>query len=179
MRKLFLNNKIHTLLLLCLILILANVIYLMHPPKAYARVENEVRESIYYPGAEQETAWSFTETSNKYTPIVEYTVPERTETEDITMLRQSAASNVLMFSFTFPENATKAVISTVSGYFATDTCFSVGGESGYWLNQAGYIDVYKNSGKTVSMETKKKIEIPKYNGELSTKYLTISEEEQE
>ena len=42
------------------------------------------------------------------------------------------------------------------------------------LKDSGYIDVYKNSGKTVSMETKKKIEIPKYNGELSTKYLTIS-----
>jgi len=45
------------------------------------------------------------------------------------------------------------------------------------LKDSGYIDQYQNAGRTVKMETNKKIEILKYNGEMAYKYLEIEEEE--
>ena len=44
------------------------------------------------------------------------------------------------------------------------------------LKDSGYIDKYKNSGKSVEFETKKKIEILKYNGDMNYKYLKIEED---
>lgn len=46
------------------------------------------------------------------------------------------------------------------------------------LKDSGYIDQYKNSGKSVEMETSKRIEILKYNGEMTYKYLEIEEEQE-
>lgn len=44
------------------------------------------------------------------------------------------------------------------------------------LKDSGFVDQYKNSGKSVSMETSKKIEILKYNGEMTYKTLSVEEE---
>ena len=44
------------------------------------------------------------------------------------------------------------------------------------LKDSGYIDQYQNSGKSVKLEKYKKIEILKYNGEMTYKYLKIEEE---
>lgn len=44
------------------------------------------------------------------------------------------------------------------------------------LKDSGYVDQYRNSGKSVKMETSKKIEISRYNGEMIYKYLNIEEE---
>lgn len=44
------------------------------------------------------------------------------------------------------------------------------------LKDSGFIDKYKNSGKTVSLETEKKVGILKYNGELTAKYMKNKEE---
>lgn len=44
------------------------------------------------------------------------------------------------------------------------------------LKDSGFVDQYKNSGKSVTMETSKKIEILKYNGEMTYKSLNIEEE---
>lgn len=45
------------------------------------------------------------------------------------------------------------------------------------LKDSGYIDLYKNEDKQVKMETSKKIEILKYNGDITYKNLQIIEEE--
>ncbi len=45
------------------------------------------------------------------------------------------------------------------------------------LKDSGYIDKYKNSGKSVEFETKKKVEILKYNGDMNYKYLEIEEDQ--
>ena len=44
------------------------------------------------------------------------------------------------------------------------------------LKDSGFVDQYKNDGKSVEMETSKKIEILKYNGEMTYKNLKIEEE---
>lgn len=45
------------------------------------------------------------------------------------------------------------------------------------LKDSGFIDRYTNSGYTVKCESKKRVEILKYNGEMSTKYIIEKEEE--
>lgn len=45
------------------------------------------------------------------------------------------------------------------------------------LKDSGFVDRYKNSGKSVKMEISKKIQIKKYNGEMSYKYMKEVEEE--
>ena len=45
------------------------------------------------------------------------------------------------------------------------------------LKDSGYVDLYKNEDKQVKMETSKKIEILKYNGDMTYKNLQIIEEE--
>ena len=44
------------------------------------------------------------------------------------------------------------------------------------LKDSGFIDKYTSSGKTVSFETRKRIDILKYSGDMSTKYINIEEE---
>lgn len=44
------------------------------------------------------------------------------------------------------------------------------------LKDSGFVDQYKNNGKSVEMETSKKVEILKYNGEMTYKNLSIEEE---
>lgn len=44
------------------------------------------------------------------------------------------------------------------------------------LKDSGFIDRYKNSGKNVAIETRKKVEILKYNGEITSKYMQNGEE---
>lgn len=44
------------------------------------------------------------------------------------------------------------------------------------LKDSGFIDQYRNSEKIVSMETSKKVEILKYNGEMTYQYLNDGEE---
>ena len=39
------------------------------------------------------------------------------------------------------------------------------------LKDSGFVDRYKNSGKSVKMETSKKVQIKKYNGEMTYKYM--------
>lgn len=46
------------------------------------------------------------------------------------------------------------------------------------LKDSGFVDQYKNSDKIVSMETSKRVEIPKYNGEMKYNTLTVEEEEE-
>ena len=43
------------------------------------------------------------------------------------------------------------------------------------LKDSGFIDQYKNTGKSVKMETSKKVEILKYNGEMTYKYMESEE----
>lgn len=45
------------------------------------------------------------------------------------------------------------------------------------LKDSGFVDRYKNSGKSVKMETSKKVQIKKYNGEMNYKYMKEVEEE--
>lgn len=45
------------------------------------------------------------------------------------------------------------------------------------LKDSGFVDRYKNSGKFVKMETSKKVQIKKYNGEMTYKYMKEVEEE--
>ncbi len=45
------------------------------------------------------------------------------------------------------------------------------------LKDSGFVDRYKNSGKSVKMETSKKVQIKKYNGEMTYKYMKEVEEE--
>ena len=45
------------------------------------------------------------------------------------------------------------------------------------LKDSGFVDWYKNSGKSVKMETSKKVQIKKYNGEMTYKYMKEVEEE--
>lgn len=45
------------------------------------------------------------------------------------------------------------------------------------LKDSGFVDRYKNSGKSVKMETSKKVQIKKYNGEINYKYMKEVEEE--
>ncbi len=45
------------------------------------------------------------------------------------------------------------------------------------LKDSGFVDRYKNSGKSVKMETSKKVQIKKYNGEMAYKYMKEVEEE--
>ncbi len=45
------------------------------------------------------------------------------------------------------------------------------------LKDSGYVDLYKNEDKQVKMETSKKVEILKYNGDMTYKNLQIIEEE--
>ena len=40
------------------------------------------------------------------------------------------------------------------------------------LKNSGYIDKYNNSGKTVSLESRKKIDILKYDGDIDIKYIS-------
>ena len=44
------------------------------------------------------------------------------------------------------------------------------------LKDSGFIDKYTSSGKTVSFETRKRIDILKYSGYMSTKYINLEEE---
>ena len=44
------------------------------------------------------------------------------------------------------------------------------------LKDSGYVDLYKNEDKQVKMETSKKVEILKYNGDMTYKNLQIEEE---
>jgi len=44
------------------------------------------------------------------------------------------------------------------------------------LKDSGYIDLYKNDDKQVEMENSKRVEILKYNGEMTYKYLEVEEE---
>lgn len=44
------------------------------------------------------------------------------------------------------------------------------------LKDSGFVDKYKNSGKTVSIENRRKVEILKYNGEMNSKYMKNEEE---
>ena len=44
------------------------------------------------------------------------------------------------------------------------------------LKDSGFVDRYKNSGKSVKMETSKKVQIKKYNGEMTYKYMKEVEE---
>lgn len=44
------------------------------------------------------------------------------------------------------------------------------------LKDSGFVDQYKNDGKSVEMETSKKVEILKYNEEMTYKNLSIEEE---
>lgn len=49
------------------------------------------------------------------------------------------------------------------------------------LKDSGYVDLYKNaadSDKQVSMETSKKIQIPKYNGDMTCKYMKVEEDKE-
>lgn len=46
------------------------------------------------------------------------------------------------------------------------------------LKDSGYVDLYKNEEKDVKMETSKKINILKQNGEMTYKYLIVEEEKQ-
>lgn len=49
------------------------------------------------------------------------------------------------------------------------------------LKDSGYVDLYKNaadSDKQVSMETSKKIQIPKYNAEMTYKYMKVEEDKE-
>ena len=49
------------------------------------------------------------------------------------------------------------------------------------LKDSGYVDLYKNvadSDKQVSMETSKKIQIPKYNGDMTYKYMKVEEDKE-
>ena len=45
------------------------------------------------------------------------------------------------------------------------------------LKDSGFVDRYKNSGKSVKMETSKKVQIKKHNGEMAYKYMKEIEEE--
>lgn len=45
------------------------------------------------------------------------------------------------------------------------------------LKDSGFVDRYKNSGKSVKMETSKKVQIKKYNGEMTYKYMKEVEED--
>lgn len=45
------------------------------------------------------------------------------------------------------------------------------------LKDSGFVDRYKNSGKSVKMETSKNVQIKKYNGEMTYKYMKEVEEE--
>ena len=45
------------------------------------------------------------------------------------------------------------------------------------MKDSGYIDFYKNDDKKVKMETSSKIQIPKYNKEMTYKSMQIKEEE--
>lgn len=44
------------------------------------------------------------------------------------------------------------------------------------LKDSGFIDKYTNSGKTVTLETRKRVDILKYNGEMECKYMKDEEE---
>ena len=46
------------------------------------------------------------------------------------------------------------------------------------LKDSGYVDLYKNEDKQVSLEASKKVQIQKYNGEMTYKSLNIKEDEQ-
>lgn len=45
------------------------------------------------------------------------------------------------------------------------------------LKDSGFVDRYKNSGKSVKMETSKKVQIRKYNGEMTFRSMNVKEEE--
>ncbi len=45
------------------------------------------------------------------------------------------------------------------------------------MKDSGFIDLYKNDDKKVKMETSSKIQIPRYNGEMTYKNMQIKEEE--
>ncbi len=43
------------------------------------------------------------------------------------------------------------------------------------LKNSGYIDKYNNSGKTVSLEARKKVDIPKFDGNIDIKYINVND----